>query len=247
MKTILITGATAGIGTALAHTFVKAGHRVIITGRRIERLADLQAELAPNCHALCFDLQDKDAVEAAIAQLPIDWKDIDILINNAGLALGRSPIQTGKLSDWDIMIDTNLKGLLYLSRQIMPLMIARKQGHIINLGSIAGKQVYPGGNIYCATKHAVRAISQAMRLDLLPHRIKVTDVQPGMVETEFSVVRFKGDQQAADKVYQGFQPLIAQDIADIVYYLSDLPPHVNINEIEITCLAQANAYQTIKS
>ncbi|MFT3827298.1 MAG: SDR family NAD(P)-dependent oxidoreductase [Chitinophagaceae bacterium] len=244
-KTVLITGATSGFGKAFAQKFAANNYNVIITGRRTERLLALQQELesAHNIEVLTltFDVQDKQAVTDAIASIPSSWKNIDVLINNAGLALGRDYFDEASLEDWDTMIDTNVKGLLYVTKAIVPFMAARKQGHIINLGSVAGKEVYEKGNGYCGTKYAVNALTQAMRIDLLRHKIKVTGIHPGAAETEFSVVRFKGDQQAADKIYEGFEPLKAEDVAEVAYYTTTLPPHVCINDLVITCTAQANS------
>lgn len=240
--TTLITGATAGIGEAAAELFAQHGHRLILTGRRQDRLEALQARLNTEVCLLNFDIRELTEVEAAIASLSPEWQEIDILVNNAGLAVGASPIHEGIIDDWERMINTNVKGLLYLSRAIMPGMVARKRGHIINVASIAGKQVYPGGNVYCATKHAVDALSQAMRIDLLPHGIKVTNVAPGMVDTEFSLVRYKGDQNRADQVYANLTPLYAKDIADVIWYVANTPAHVNINDIVVMATAQASAY-----
>ena len=241
-KIVLITGATSGFGEATARQFAAAGYRLIITGRRKERLEALKQELKTDVLALVFDVQDKDAVFAAIASLPAEWKDIDILVNNAGLALGRDHFNEASLDDWETMLDTNVKGLLYVSKAVVPLMIARKSGHIINLGSIAGKEVYEKGNVYCASKYAVDAISKSMRIDLLQHRIKVTAIHPGAADTEFSKVRFKGDMDQAQKIYEGYTPLRAEDVADTIYYCASLPAHVCINELNITCLAQANSF-----
>lgn len=191
---------------------------------------------------LVFDVQDKTAVFSAIGALPPEWKKIDILINNAGLALGRDFFDEASLDDWETMIDTNVKGLLYVSKAVVPLLVAQKKGHIINLGSIAGKEVYEKGNVYCASKYAVEAISKAMRIDLLQHRIKVTAIHPGAADTEFSKVRFKGDERQAQKIYEGYQPLSAEDVADAIYYCATLPAHVCINELEITCTAQASSF-----
>ncbi len=244
-KIVLITGATSGIGKACAYQFAANGYNLIITGRRAERLetikADIMDEFGIKVISLCFDIRDHKAVEEAIEQLPADWRKIDILINNAGLAVGLSRIQDGLIEDWERMINTNIKGLLYISRQIMPLMIARRSGHIINIGSIAGKETYPFGNVYCATKHAVDSITKAMRIDMLEYGIKVTQIAPGAVETEFSNVRFKGDDVKANSIYQGFEPLHPEDIADAAYYCASLPPHVNINDLLIMPTAQANA------
>jgi 3-hydroxy acid dehydrogenase/malonic semialdehyde reductase len=241
-KIVLITGATSGFGEACARQFAAGGYRLIITGRRKEKLEALQKELKTEVLPLVFDVQDKDAVFAAIAGLPAAWKDIDILVNNAGLALGRDFFHEASLDDWETMLDTNVKGLLYVSKAVVPLMVARQSGHIINLGSIAGKEVYEKGNVYCASKYAVDAISKAMRIDLLQHRIKVTAIHPGAADTEFSKVRFKGDMGQAEKIYEGYTPLRAEDVADTIYYCASLPAHVCINEVNITCLAQANSF-----
>ena len=230
-KTIFITGATSGFGEACAHLFAANNYNLILNGRREERLKILSEN---------FDVQDRKAVQSAINALPDEWKNIDVLLNNAGLALGRSYIDEGDIDDWDTMIDTNVKGLLYVSRAVMPLMVKRQSGHIINLGSVAGKEVYEKGNVYCASKFAVDAISKAMRIDLLQHQIKVTAIHPGAAETEFSKVRFKGDEATAQKIYEGFQPLNAMDVASIIYYTTTLPPHVCINDLVVTCTQQAN-------
>lgn len=244
-KTALITGATAGIGKAIASRFAKEGYNVIITGRRKERLDELEKELTSTYKnrvlSLNFDVRNKEQVLENLGNLPNDWKAIDVLVNNAGLASGLSPIQDGDIEDWEKMIDTNIKGLLYVTRTIAPGMKERKRGHIINLSSIAGKEAYLNGNVYCGTKHAVEAIGKGMRMDLLPYGIKVTQICPGAVETEFSVVRFHGDKNRADQVYAGFEPLHAEDIADAVYYAASLPPHVNINDMLIMPTAQANS------
>jgi len=246
MAIVLVTGATSGFGEACAKKFAANGYDVIITGRRQERLTALQQQLQEEHKVavlpLCFDVREQQAVSDILGNIPEQWKAIDILINNAGLALGFSSIEDGDLSDWDTMIDTNVKGLLYVSRVVMPWMKQRRAGHIINLGSTAAKQVYAKGHVYCATKAAVDSISQGMRIDLLPYRVKVTAVHPGAAETEFSEVRFKGDKDKADNVYKGFQPLTGQDVADTIYYCATLPPHVCINDLVITCLQQANAY-----
>lgn len=243
-RVVFITGATSGIGLACAEKFAAAGDNLIITGRRLNRLEDLQHALKIKyhieCHISCFDVQDKEAVKVAIENLPEDFKNVDVLINNAGLALGRDYFQEADLQDWETMINTNINGLAYVSRAIIPAMIKRKTGHIINLGSIAGQEVYEKGNMYCATKFAVDALSKSMRIDLLKYNIKVTNISPGAVNTEFSLVRFKGDQQTADKVYENFTPLTAEDIANSIFYCVSLPPHVCINELTITPTAQAN-------
>lgn len=241
-RTILITGATAGIGEACAIAFAEAGDRLILTGRRAERLEALADRLDANVQTYAFDVRERDQVEAFVAQLEDEWKEVDVLINNAGLAVNTTTVQEGLYEDWDRMIDTNVKGLLYVTRQVSPLMIARGKGQIINIASIAGKQVYPGGNVYCATKHAVDALSQAMRIDMLQHGIKVTNIAPGMVDTEFSLVRYKGDQAAADNVYNGLAPLTAKDVADVVFYSASLPAHVTINDLVLMPTAQASAF-----
>ncbi len=243
-KLTLITGATSGIGQACAEKFAANNHDLIITGRRESRLKELAEKLKKNYGIqvlpLSFDIRNKKEVDESVAKIPSDWK-VEILLNNAGLAAGLSPIQEGSVEDWEQMIDTNIKGLLYISKAIIPKMIEQGKGHIINIGSIAGKEVYPQGNVYCASKHAVDALTKGMRLDLLPHGIKVSQVAPGLVETEFSLVRFKGDTEIAEKVYQGYEPLKGEDVADAVYYIASLPPHVNINDLLIMPTAQANA------
>lgn len=245
MKTVFITGATAGFGEACAIKFAQNGYGLILNGRRKERLEALKEKLEEEygiaCYLLPFDVQDKEAVFTAIKCLPDEWKAIDVLINNAGLALGREAFDEANIDDWDTMIDTNLKGLLYVSRAVVPVMVQNKRGHIINLGSVAAKDVYDKGNVYCATKAAVETLSKAMRIELLPHRIKVTAIHPGAAETEFSVVRFKGDEETAKKVYEGFVPLTAQDVADVIFYCTSLPEHVCINDLVLTGTQQANA------
>lgn len=242
----MITGASSGFGKAMAETFAANRYNIIITGRRSERLKDLQEELTGKfevlVHPLVFDVQQKEAVFNAIAQLPEHLKTIDILINNAGLALGRDYFEDADLNDWETMMDTNVKGMMYVTKAVIPGMISRKQGHIINMGSIAGKEVYERGNGYCASKFAVDALSQSMRVDLLRHNIKVTAIHPGAAETEFSMVRFKGNETAAQKIYEGYQPLSAQDVADVVYFTATVPAHVCINDLVLTCLAQANSF-----
>jgi 3-hydroxy acid dehydrogenase / malonic semialdehyde reductase len=241
---VLITGATSGIGKSAATIFAKNGHDLIVTGRRQERLDSLKVELEEifnvSVTTLCFDIRNYNETEKAISSLSIKGK-IDILINNAGLAAGLSAIQDGDLDHWERMIDTNVKGLLYTTRLVSNLMIPNKKGHIINIGSIAGKEVYANGNVYCATKHAVDALNKAMRIDLLQHHIKVTAVNPGMVETEFSVVRFNGDEERAKKVYAGIEPLNPDDVAETIYWIATRPAHVNINDIVIMPAAQATA------
>ncbi|MBV7533365.1 SDR family NAD(P)-dependent oxidoreductase [Chitinophaga sp. sic0106] len=251
MGIVLVTGATAGFGEACAITFASKGYDVIITGRRKERLEALSTQLTQeygtNVLALHFDVRNEQEVSLALGSIPEEWKAIDILVNNAGLAAGLSSIEEGSIDDWDAMIDTNVKGLLYVSRIVMPWMRSRTKGHIINIGSTAAKHVYAKGNVYCASKAAVDAISQGMRIDLLPYRVKVTAIHPGAAETEFSMVRFKGDEDKAKAVYQGFIPMSAQDVADIVYYVTTLPAHVCINDLVVTPLQQANAYYIDKN
>lgn len=241
-KIALITGATSGIGEATAMLLADNGVDVIITGRRQERLDKLKNTLEAKkvrVLSLCFDVRNQAEVNDAINSIPNDWRDIDYLINNAGLAAGLSTLQDGLVDDWERMIDTNVKGLLYVTSAISPHMIKRKSGHIINIGSIAGKEVYANGNVYCATKHAVDALTKGMRIDMLPHNIKVTQICPGAVETEFSIVRFHGDKERADKVYDGFDNLVAQDIADCTWFVLSRPPHVNINDMVVMPTAQA--------
>lgn len=242
-KIALITGATSGIGRATAERLADKGFNLILTGRREDRLLAVAEALKAKTEikTLVFDVRDKQAVETALNNLPEAWKAIDVLVNNAGLAVGLNPVQEGVIDDWERMIDTNLKGLLYVSRVVLPWMTARGKGHVVNLGSIAGKEAYPNGNVYCATKHGVDALSKGMRQDLLPYGVKVTQICPGAVETEFSLVRFKGDSERAEKVYQGFTPLSADDIADAITYCVMLPPHVNINDMVIMPTAQANS------
>jgi hypothetical protein len=243
-KTVLVTGATSGIGEAVAVKFAEASYRLIITGRRKEKLDDLAARLKERYKTevlpLCFDVRQPGEVEKYLGNLPEEWNEIDILINNAGLAVGLSHIDQGETEDWDRMIDTNVKGLLYVTRTVVPSMVSRGSGHIVNIASIAGKDVYENGAVYCATKHAVDALSRGMRIDLLNHGIKVTNIAPGMVETEFSLVRFKGDSERASSVYQGIEALTAEDIADAIYYCASQPDHVCISDLVITPKYQAN-------
>ena len=255
-KLILITGATSGFGEATARRFAAEGHRVIITGRRKERLEALRSEIEGMhgkvegpaiVHPLHFDVRDNAAVQVAIASLPAEWSTIDVLVNNAGLAAGLDPIQEGHLEDWERMLDTNVKGLLHVSKAVIPGMIARRTGHIINIGSTAGKEVYPKGNVYCASKYAVDALTKGMRIDLLPHGIKVTQIAPGMAETEFSTVRFGGDEARAAQVYQGLDPLRPEDVAELVYYVTTLPAHVCVNDLVVTPTAQANSTTVVRS
>lgn len=244
-KIALITGATSGIGRAVADIFAENKYNLIVTGRRSERLQELKAALERqhgiSVLALCFDVRDNDEVVRNIESLPVEWRNIDVLVNNAGLAVGLNHIQDGVLDDWESMIDTNIKGLLYVTRAVSPLMIARNSGHIVNICSVAGKEVYENGNVYCATKHAVDALSKAMRIDMLGHNIKVTNVCPGAVETEFSIVRFKGDTQRAAGTYRGIEPLTGRDIAECIYFAVSLPQHVCINDMMIMPTAQADS------
>ncbi|MEH2379585.1 MAG: SDR family oxidoreductase [Nostoc sp.] len=242
---ILITGASSGIGTACARIFAGAGAKLILAARRLERLQQLadtlNKDFSTEIHLLQLDVRDRNAVQEAISTLPPAWSDIDILINNAGLSRGLDKLHEGSFQDWEDMIDTNIKGLLYLSRYVVPGMVSRDRGHVVNLGSIAGHQTYPGGNVYCATKAAVRAISEGLKQDLLGTRIRVTSVDPGMVETEFSEVRFHGDTERANKVYQGVTPLTADDVADVIFFCVTRSPHVNINEVVLMPVDQASA------
>lgn len=247
----MVTGASSGIGAATARTLARMGYNIVVTGRRAARLQQLsdalEDEFGVKAHTIVFDIRERVQTESAIEALPAKFREIDLLVNNAGLASGLDFIDEGDPADWDAMIDTNVKGLLYISRIVSRMMVARGEGgHIINLGSIAGTQTYEKGNVYCASKHAVHALSQGMRIDLLRHGIKVTEVRPGMVETEFSLVRFHGDKERAESVYRGIKPLSAQDIADVIGWIVSLPAHVNVNDIEITPLGQANAFYTFR-
>jgi NADP-dependent 3-hydroxy acid dehydrogenase YdfG len=245
-KIVLITGATSGIGAACAKKFAAAGYHLVITGRRTNRLEELKKSLENEYSikvlALAFNVQNRKAVEDELGSLPVEWQQIDILINNAGLAVGRDLFEDADMDDWETMLNTNVHGLLYVSKAIVPLMIARKKGHIINMGSVAGKEVYERGNVYCASKFAVDALSKGMRIDLLKHNIKVTAIHPGAVETEFALVRFKGDEQKAAATYNGIVPLSGEDIADTIFYCAQLPAHVCINDLVITCTQQAGTY-----
>jgi len=242
-KIALITGATSGIGEACANVFARERYDLILTGRRLPRLEKLghylKNEYNVNVILLNFDVRNRDEVIYHLESMPAEWKKVNVLVNNAGLSQGLDPIQQGSYDDWDTMIDTNVKGLLYVSKVVANWMIANQFGHIINLGSIAGKEVYANGNVYCATKHAVDALNKGMRIDLLPYGIKVTAVHPGAVETEFSEVRFKGDKSRAKKVYQGFEPLVAEDVAETIWFAASRPPHVNINELIVMPAAQS--------
>ena len=244
-KITLITGATAGIGEACAHVFARERYDLVLTGRRADRLEKLAEQLKKEYNVdvltLTFDVRDREEVISKLEALPDEWKKVNVLVNNAGLSLGLEPIQSGSYEDWEAMIDTNVKGLLYVTKVVSNWMIANGYGHIVNLGSIAGKEVYPNGNVYCASKYAVDALNKGMRIDLLPYGIKVTAVHPGAVETEFSEVRFKGDKTRAKKVYDGFEPLAANDIAETIWFAVSRPAHVNINELTIMPTAQATA------
>lgn len=245
----MVTGATSGFGRAIANRFAADGCNLIITGRRKERLDELEKELRTkksDVLSLNFDVRKLQSVKSAIEGLPEEWRNIDVLVNNAGLAAGLNHIDEGDINDWDQMIDTNLKGLLYVTRFVAPLMVSRGKGHIINIGSIAGLDAYENGNVYCATKAAVAQLSRTMRVDLLKHNIKVTNVAPGMAETEFSLVRFRGDKEKADAVYKGIKPLTGDDIAEVVYYCASLPEHVCINELVITPTQQASAFYNVR-
>lgn len=244
-KIILITGATSGFGEATARLLAQKGHHLILTGRRKDRLKKLQTELmttfSVDVITLCFDVREEEEVNNAIASLPVKWKNVDVLVNNAGLASGLSRIQDGNTTEWNAMIDTNIKGLLYVTKAIVPSMIERNEGHIINLGSTAAKDVYDKGNVYCATKFAVDALSKSMRIDLLEHQIKVSQISPGAAETEFSLVRFNGDAEKAKAAYNGYQPLCAEDIAGLIAMVIELPKNVCINDLVVTSLSQANS------
>ncbi len=247
---VFITGATSGIGKQTAIEFAKHGYNLVITGRRKERLIELKKDIETKYKVdvldLCFDITNQKEVEYAVLSLSDKFQHIDILINNAGLAAGMAPIQDGNLSHWEAMINTNIKGLLYVTKCISTKMIEQKKGHIINVGSIAGKEVYANGNVYCATKHAVDALNKGMRIDLLPHGIKVSAINPGMVETEFSIVRFDGDEDRAKKVYENIVPLKPEDIAETIYWMATRPAHVNINDLIIMPTIQANATTVLR-
>lgn len=249
-KIILITGATSGFGEASAKKFASEGWDCIITGRREDRLLKLAKQLEKKYGTevlpLIFDVRDREAVENTLSKIPAKWKKVDVLLNNAGLALGTEPFEDASINNWDTMIDTNIKGTLYVSKAIVPFFIKNKKGQIINITSTAAKTVYPGGNVYCATKQALDAITQAQRIDLLQYGIKVTSIAPGAAETEFSNVRFKGDNTKADAVYKGYEPLQAEDVANTIFYCATLPKHVCINDLVITCTAQANSLFTYK-
>ena len=242
-KIALVTGATSGIGRASAITLAKMGFHIIATGRRVDRLEELKSEMPEGIDflPLVFDVRDRETVMEILGNLPENWKNVDVLLNNAGNAHGMDPIQSGNMDDWDAMIDINVKGLFYVSKAIIPGMCERKSGMIINIGSIAGKEVYPNGNVYCASKHAVDAITKGMRMDLNPFGIRVVAIHPGLVETEFSLVRFKGDSARSETIYQGYEPLVAQDIADIIEFAVNRPAHVVLADIVVLPTAQASA------
>lgn len=244
-KIVMITGATSGIGKATAEKFAAGGWDVLITGRREDRLEAFASKLRESypveVKSLCFDVRDNTLVQNTLNGMEERWKAIDLLVNNAGLAVGLNPIQEGVIDDWERMIDTNVKGLLYVSRVVLPWMVARGKGHVINIGSIAGREVYPNGNVYCASKFAVDALTKGMRMDLVQHGIRVSQLAPGAANTEFSVVRFKGDQQRADNVYTGFEPLSGTDVSDVIWYIANLPAHMNINDLVLMPTAQASA------
>ncbi|MEY3678545.1 MAG: hypothetical protein RI924_686 [Bacteroidota bacterium] len=248
---VLISGASSGIGAACARIFAAHQYDLILLARRKEKLEalaeELQDQFKVQVRCIDLDVRDADAVSSKLTALPESWKEIDVLVNNAGLSQGLDPIHEGKLEDWDTMIDTNVKGLLYITRLISPWMVNRKRGHIVNIGSIAGKETYANGNVYCASKHAVDSLNKAMRIDLLPYGIKVSGIHPGAVETEFSEVRFKGDKERAKQVYQGFDPLMAADIADAVWYAVSRPAHVNINDLVIMPTAQASTSHLLRT
>jgi NADP-dependent 3-hydroxy acid dehydrogenase YdfG len=250
-KIAFITGASAGIGKSTAIMLAKNSYNIIISGRRKNLLDDLKKQIESDYQVevitLNIDVRNRSEVEKSINSLPENWKNIDVLINNAGLAAGMSPIQSGDIEDWEKMIDTNVKGLLYVSRAIMPIMVERKTGHIVNISSAAGKETYANGNIYCATKHAVESLTKAMRIDMLPHGIKVSSVSPGMVETEFSLVRFNGDEKRAADIYKGIDALSADDIADTIEFIINRPKHVNINDIFIMPTAQATTTYAVRN
>ena len=246
----LVTGATSGFGKAIAEKFAANRYSVIITGRRselLQQVADhIKKQYSANVLPLNFDVRDKQAVDKHLGNMPAEWQAIDVLVNNAGLALGKHYFDEADMNDWETMIDTNVKGLIYVSRAVIPYMAKRKKGIIINIGSVAAKDTYEKGNVYCATKNAVEALSRAMRIDLLRHKIKVTAIHPGAAETEFSIVRFKGDEKAAKAVYEGYKALSAEDIADVTYYCATLPEHVCINDLVLTPTAQADAFYFYK-
>ncbi|HXP48349.1 MAG TPA: SDR family NAD(P)-dependent oxidoreductase [Bacteroidia bacterium] len=249
-KIILVTGATAGFGEAIAHEFAAHQYNIIITGRRKDRLDKVKAELekkhGAEVLALNFDVRNLEETRKTLTTMPEKWQSIDVLVNNAGLASGLSSIQEGDINDWEKMIDTNIKGLLYVTRTVAPMMIKNKKGHIFNIGSVAGKEVYANGNVYCATKHAVDALTKATRIDMLQHGIRVTGICPGMAETEFSIVRYHGDENKAKNVYKGVDALTAKDIAEVIYFAASRPAHVNISDVVITPTQQATATYVVR-
>ncbi|HNB80602.1 MAG TPA: SDR family NAD(P)-dependent oxidoreductase [Chitinophagaceae bacterium] len=250
-RTVIITGATSGIGRSAAFRYAEKGYQLILCGRRAQRLQEVEEELQRTFQAavqtLCFDIRDPEACAQAVSSIDRNrFPEMNILVNNAGLAAGFGPVDQGNYDDWNRMIDTNVKGLLHMSREIIPFMREQKSGHIINIGSTAGKDVYLNGNVYCATKFAVDALTKSMRIDLLPYGIKVTSINPGACETEFSLVRFNGDEARAKSVYEGFTPLTPDDVADAILYVSELPAHVCVNDLTLTCLTQANSNYNIK-
>ena len=240
-RIVLITGASSGIGAACARKFAECGARLILVARRKERLEQLAIDLGVEMHLLNLDLRDRTTVENSLASLPKAWQAVDVLVNNAGLSRGLDKLHEGDIDGWEEMVDTNIKGLLYISRAVIPQMVQRGRGHIINIGSIAGHELYPGGNVYCATKHAVDALTKGMRIDLVDTPLRVSTVDPGLVETEFSAVRFNGDKKRAESVYKGYQPLTGDDVAEAVVWIADRPPHVQIAEVIILPTAQASA------
>ncbi|MEI2672885.1 MAG: SDR family NAD(P)-dependent oxidoreductase [Chitinophagaceae bacterium] len=245
MPIVFITGASSGFGKATAEKFAQAGYQLILNARRLDRLEALKTHLVSSYGSqvllLPFDVRNREEVAQQLDNMPAAWQKIDVLVNNAGLAAGRDAFQDGSMDDWELMIDTNLKGLMYVSKWVVKGMMEQKSGHIINISSLAGQEVYPQGNLYCATKHAVTALSKGMRMDLLPYHIKVTNISPGLAETEFSIVRFKGDTEKASKVYEGYQPLQPEDIADVIFFAASRPAHVNLEEITILPTAQSNS------
>jgi 3-hydroxy acid dehydrogenase/malonic semialdehyde reductase len=245
MPIVFITGASSGFGKATAEKFAQAGYQLILNARRLDRLEALKTHLVASYGSqvllLPFDVRNREEVAQQLDNMPAAWQKIDVLVNNAGLAAGRDAFQDGSMDDWELMIDTNLKGLMYVSKWVVKGMMEQKSGHIINISSLAGQEVYPQGNLYCATKHAVTALSKGMRMDLLPYHIKVTNISPGLAETEFSIVRFKGDTEKASKVYEGYQPLQPEDIADVIFFAASRPAHVNLEEITILPTAQSDS------
>lgn len=245
MPIVFITGASSGFGKATAEKFAQAGYQLILNARRLDRLEALKTHLVSSYGSqvllMPFDVRNREEVAQQLDNMPAAWQKIDVLVNNAGLAAGRDAFQDGNMDDWELMIDTNLKGLMYVSKRVVKGMMEQKSGHIINISSLAGQEVYPQGNLYCATKHAVTALSKGMRMDLLPYHIKVTNISPGLAETEFSIVRFKGDTEKASKVYEGYQPLQPEDIADVIFFAASRPAHVNLEEITILPTAQSDS------